>query len=176
VSRVGACLVAQWLLSGGLLVGAAAGAEPQEAVWARAWVSWVMDGDTLLLVPEGQKEAIKVRVDGIDAPETCQPGGEASRDAMIRLAMRKTVELRQFGHDHYGRQVAQVRSGDVDLGAEMVRTGMAWAYRYRVGVGPYAKLQKRAQQDRRGLFGASETAMSPAVFRKFHGSCHAPMN
>jgi endonuclease YncB( thermonuclease family) len=126
-----------------------------------------MDGDTLLLVPEGQKEAVKVRVDGIDAPETCQPGGEASRDAMIRLAMRKTVELREFGHDHYGRQVARVRIDDMDLGAEMVRTGMAWAYRYRVGVGPYAKLQKRAQQDRRGLFGASE---------KFHGSCHAPMN
>ena len=176
MSRAGACLVTQWLLSGGLLVGAAAGAEPQEAVWARAWVSWVMDGDTLLLVPEGQKEAVKVRVDGIDAPETCQPGGEASRDAMVRLAMRKTVELREFGHDHYGRQVAQVRLGDVDLGAEMVRTGMAWAYRYRVGAGPYAKLQKQAQQDRRGLFGASETAMSPAVFRKFHGSCHAPMN
>lgn len=175
MSRVGA-FWARWLLSGGLLVGAAAGAEPQEAVWARAWVSWVMDGDTLLLVPEGQKEAIKVRVDGIDAPESCQPGGEASRDAMVRLAMRKTVELREFGHDHYGRQVAQVRLGDVDLGAEMVRTGMAWAYRYRVGAGPYAKLQKQAQQDRRGLFGASEAAMTPGVFRKFHGNCHAPMN
>ena len=173
MSRVAAFWAGCWLLCG-LWMGPSAWA--QEAVWTRAWVSWVMDGDTLLLVPEGQKEAVKVRVDGIDAPETCQPGGEASRDAMIRLAMRKTVELRKFGHDHYGRQVARVRIDDMDLGAEMVRTGMAWAYRYRVGAGPYAKLQKRAQQDRRGLFGASETAMTPGVFRKFHGSCHAPMN
>lgn len=141
-----------------------------------AWVSWVMDGDTLLLVPQGQKEPVKVRVDGIDAPESCQPGGEAAREAMIRLAMRKTVQVREFGQDHYGRQVAQVSIDGVDLGAEMVRTGMAWAYRYRAGAGPYAKLQKRAQEDQRGLFGASETAMTPAVFRKFHGSCHAPMN
>lgn len=141
-----------------------------------AWVSWVMDGDTLLLVPQGQKEPVKVRVDGIDAPESCQPGGEAAREAMIRLAMRKTVQVREFGQDHYGRQVAQVSIDGVDLGAEMVRTGMAWAYRYRAGAGPYAKLQKRAQEDQRGLFGASETAMTPAVFRKFHGSCHAPVN
>ena len=160
-----------------LLVWPAFGlAEPTATTATTAWVSWVMDGDTLLLVPQGQKEPVKVRVDGIDAPESCQPGGEAAREAMIRLAMRKTVQLRAFGHDHYGRQVAQVSIDGVDLGAEMVRTGMAWAYRYRAGAGPYAKLQKRAQEEKRGLFGASETAMTPAVFRKFHGSCHAPIH
>lgn len=152
------------------------------AAWAAesevstAWVSWVMDGDTLLLLPQGQKEPVKVRVDGIDAPETCQPGGEAARDAMIRLALRKTVQVQAFATDHYGRQVAKVSVEGMDLGAEMVRTGMAWAYRYRAGAGPYAKLQKRAQQDKRGLFGASEAAMTPGVFRQFHGSCHGPMN
>jgi len=143
-----------------------------EAVATTAWVSWVMDGDTLLLVPQGHKEPVTVRIDGIDAPETCQPGGDASRDAMIRLALRKTVQVQAFGQDHYGRQVAQVRIDGVDLGAEMVRSGMAWAYRYRVGAGPYAKLQKVAQKDKRGLFAASEVAMAPPVFRKFHGSCH----
>jgi micrococcal nuclease len=163
-----------WFCCWLLLAGPAAGAA--EPTLSKAWVSWVMDGDTLLLVQEGHKEPVKVRVDGIDAPETCQPGGEASRDAMIRLALRKTVQLREFGQDHYGRQVAQVSIDGVDLGAEMVRSGMAWAYRYRAGAGPYAKLQKRAQQDKRGLFGASEAPMTPGVFRKFHGSCHAPMN
>lgn len=146
-------------------------------LWAQAmpwtaWVSWVMDGDTLLLVREGQKEPVKLRVEGIDAPESCQPGGEASRDAMIRLALRKSVVVHERGQDHYGRQVARVSIDDVDLGAEMVRTGMAWAYRYRVGAGPYAKLQKAAQKEKRGLFAASETAMAPPVFRQFHGSCY----
>ena len=45
-----------------------------ESTATTAWVSWVMDGDTLLLVPQGQKEPVKVWVDGIDAPESCQPG------------------------------------------------------------------------------------------------------
>lgn len=167
-------MITRWLLCLSVAVWTAAAFA--EHTVTTAWVSWVMDGDTLLLVPQGHKEPIKVRVDGIDAPESCQAGGEAARDAMIRLAMRKTVQVRELGQDHYGRQIAQLSIDGVDLGAEMVRTGMAWAYRYRVGAGPYAKLQKRAQQDRRGLFGASEAPMTPAVFRKFHGSCHAPLH
>lgn len=154
----------------GLLCMVAAPVWAQPAPWT-AWVSWVMDGDTLLLVPEGQKEPVRLRIEGIDAPERCQPGGEASRDAMIRLALRKSVRVEDSAQDHYGRLVARVSADGVDLGAEMVRSGMAWAYRYRVGAGPYARLQKKAQQDRRGLFADPQTAMAPPVFRQFHGSC-----
>jgi micrococcal nuclease len=136
------------------------------------WVSWVMDGDTLLVVLDAQHEPIKVRVKDIDAPESCQPGGEAAREAMIGLAMRQRVEVELVAEDVYGRQVARVMRGDLDLGAEMVRTGMAWAYRFKTGKGPYARLQRQAQAQRAGLFSAKETAMSPPVFRQFHGSCH----
>ena len=80
------------------------------------------------------------------------------------------VEMRGGRTLHLGRLAGQ------DVGAEMVRSGMAWAYRYRVGAGPYAKLQKAAQKDKRGLFAASETAMAPTVFRQFHGICHDPLN
>jgi endonuclease YncB( thermonuclease family) len=54
----------------------------------------------------------------------------------------------------------------------MVRSGMAWAYRFRTGKGPYAGLQRQAQKQKIGLFAAPEAAMSPPVFRKFHGTCH----
>lgn len=136
------------------------------------WVSWVMDGDTLLVVLDDQPEPVKVRIKDIDAPESCQPGGEASRDALIALAMRQRVGIERVAEDVYGRQVARVWRGDLDLGAEMVRTGMAWAYRFKTGKGPYARWQRQAQQERIGLFAARETAMSPPVFRQFHGSCH----
>ncbi len=139
----------------------------------QAWVSWVMDGDTVLLVPEGEREPVKWRIQGIDAPESCQPGGEASRDALIALVLRRTVQIEAHGHDSYGRQLGRLWVGEVDVGAEMVRTGKAWAYSYRSGRGPYAALQREAQRQRLGLFAARETAMSPAVFRQFHGSCHA---
>jgi len=137
-----------------------------------AWVSWVMDGDTVLLVPEGEREPVKWRIEGIDAPESCQPGGEASRDALIALVLRRTVQVEAQGHDSYGRQIGRLWLGDVDVGAEMVRTGKAWAYSYRSGRGPYAALQREARRQRLGLFAARDTAMSPALFRQFHGSCH----
>ena len=150
----------------------------------QAWVSWVMDGDTVLLVPEGgrnsgDREPVKLRLLGIDAPESCQPGGERSRDVLIGLVMRRSVRVEPHGHDSYGRQLGRLWLGAQDVGAEMVRSGWAWAYSYRTGRGPYAALQREAERERRGLFGAQgsdgadrSAPMSPSVFRQFHGSCH----
>nr|WP_315139082.1 thermonuclease family protein [uncultured Limnohabitans sp.] len=140
-------------------------------VWT-GWVSWVMDGDTVLLVREGQHEPVKLRIEGIDAPEICQPGGPEARDAMILLALRKPVQVTDHGQDVYGRQIGRLSVDGVDLGAEMVRSGMAWAYRFRTGKGPYAGLQHQAQKQKTGVFAADEVAMSPPMFRKFHGTCH----
>jgi micrococcal nuclease len=153
------------------LVVALPGMVQASEVWM-AWVSWVMDGDTVLLVREGQQEPVKLRIDGIDAPETCQPGGIEARDAMIRLALRKPVQVADHGQDSYGRHIGRLSIDGVDLGAEMVRSGMAWAYRFRTGKGPYANLQRQAQQQKMGLFALPEAAMTPPVFRKFHGNCH----
>ena len=137
-----------------------------------AWVSWVMDGDTVLLLPEGAREALRVRLLGIDAPELCQPGGEAARDALIARVLRRTVRMQVVGQDSYGRQLGRVWLDTQDVAAEMVRSGWAWAYQHRTGRGPYAALQREAERGRVGVFAARETAMSPAVFRQFHGSCH----
>jgi endonuclease YncB( thermonuclease family) len=136
------------------------------------WVSWVMDGDTVLLVRAGQSEPVKLRIDGVDAPESCQPGGMASRDELIRLVLRKQVLVSDLGQDSYGRQIGRLSVEGVDVGAELVRSGMAWAYRFRTGRGPYAALQREAQKDKKGLFSAAEAAMPPPVFRRFHGACH----
>ena len=153
-----------------MLLWAGLAAHPLRAMDG-AWVSWVMDGDTVLLVSEGEREPVKFRLQGIDAPESCQPGGEASREALIALVLRRTVRVEAQAQDSYGRQLGRLWVGPVDVAAEMVRTGWAWAYSYRTGRGPYAALQRQAQAAGRGLFAARETAMSPAVFRQFHGSC-----
>jgi endonuclease YncB( thermonuclease family) len=160
------------LLVAACWLGVACAAGPAQAT-DQAWVSWVMDGDTVLLLPEGEREPVKFRLQGIDAPESCQPGGEASRDALIALVLRRTVRVEAHGQDSYGRQLGRLWVGDQEVGAEMVRAGWAWAYSYRTGRGPHAALQREAERARRGLFAARETAMSPSVFRQFHGSCHA---
>lgn len=130
-----------------------------------------MDGDTVMLVREGQQEPIRLRIEGMDAPESCQPGGVEAREALIRLALRKPVRVTDRGQDSYGRQIGRLSVDGVDLGAEMVRSGMAWAYSYRTGQGPYAGLQRQAEKQKKGIFAAKDAAMSPALFRKFHGSC-----
>ena len=142
---------------------------------ARAWwgvVTFVSDGDTVWVQPLQANEAYKIRLLGIDAPEICQAGGPEARDAMILLALRKPVQVTDHGQDVYGRQIGRLSVDGVDLGAEMVRSGMAWAYRFRTGKGPYAGLQHQAQKQKTGVFAADEVAMSPPVFRKFHGTCH----
>jgi micrococcal nuclease len=145
-------------------------AKAEAEVWT-GWVSWVMDGDTVLVVRPGQKEPVRLRLDAMDAPETCQPGGPEARDAMIALALRKPVQVQTLGHDSYGRDIGRLSVDGLDLGAEMVRSGRAWAYRFRTGRGPYAALQRQAQQEKRGVFAGRETPMSPALFRKLNGRC-----
>lgn len=140
-------------------------------VWS-GWVSWVMDGDTVVLVREGQHEPVRLRIEGVDAPETCQPGGLEAREALIRLTLRKPIQVLDRGQDVYGRQIGRLSVNGVDVGAEMVRAGMAWAYSFRTGRGPYAALQRQAEKQKKGVFAAKEAAMSPALFRKFNGSCH----
>ncbi|WP_295500475.1 thermonuclease family protein [Limnohabitans sp. Rim8] len=109
--------------------------QAKSEVWT-GWVSWVMDGDTVLVVRPGQQEPVKLRLDAVDAPEACQPGGAAARDAMIALVLRKPVQVQLLGHDSYGRDIGRLSVDGVDLGAEMVRSGMAWAYQFRTGRGP----------------------------------------
>ena len=146
-------------------------AQARTEVWS-GWVSWVMDGDTVVVVREGQREPVKLRIEGIDAPESCQPGGSEAREAMMVLALRKSVQVTDRGQDSYGRQIGRLSVDGVDLGAEMVRSGQAWAYNFRTGKGPYAALQRQAEKQKKGIFATREAAMSPALFRKFHGICH----
>lgn len=145
-------------------------AAPAKEVWT-GWVSWVMDGDTVMLVRQDQSKPVKLRIDGIDAPESCQPGGPAARDAMMDMALRKSVQVEVLGQDVYGRLVGRLSLDGVDVGSEMVRSGMAWAYRFRTGRGPYAGLQRQAKKQKIGVFATHETPMTPALFRKFNGRC-----
>lgn len=165
------------------------------SVWARRccalvlWLSWtvgaaaadadgwfgkvmvVMDGDTVLLWRDDQGKPVKLRIDGIDAPEVCQVGGAQAREVLTRLAWRESVRVDDRGVDSYGRSVGRVWVNGVDLGGEMVRSGWAWAYRFRTGKGPYAGLQRQAQKQKVGVFAAPEEAMPPPVFRRLHGAC-----
>ena len=136
-------------------------------------VSHVTDGDTLWVVPDAGGSARKLRIDGIDAPEICQAGGETSREVLVQKALHQRVLVVVRRHDVYGRGLARIQLNGSDLGGQMVRMGQAWSYRWRRDAGPYASEETVARQSRLGLFANNQPEL-PRDFRKRHGSCHIP--
>ena len=135
-------------------------------------VTYVVDGDTLYVRPAKGGKAVSVRIDGIDAPEICQTGGVLALQALRQRVLWQQVLVVAKGHDRYGRLVAGIYVGNIDQGAELVAAGRAWAFRFEVGRGPYAALQRGAEDDKIGMFSAGQRPQTPAAFRKMHGSCY----
>jgi micrococcal nuclease len=146
-------------------------------LYAQAWgasfdgtVTHVTDGDTLWVRPASGGAPRELRLDGIDAPEACQPHGPEAREALVRRVTGQSVRVSWSRRDTYGRLVARVELQGQDINAWLVQQGHAWAPRWRRQEGPYAADQRRARQARRGLWG-ERAPMEPRVFRQFHGNC-----
>jgi micrococcal nuclease len=141
---------------------------------AQAWrgtVTRVSDGDTLWLRPAHGGKPVKVRIDGIDAPEICQAGGRASRKALAARVSGRRLEVFTRGRDDYGRTVAALELDGEDVAGWMVSQGHAWAYGLGRDEGPYAARQAAARAASRGLF-SDRMALEPRLFRRQHGPCH----
>lgn len=134
------------------------------------WVTHVSDGDTLWVKPEGGGAPRKLRLQGLDAPEICQAGGVASRDALGRLLAKKTVHVTVKYQDSYGRGLARILVEDGDVAAIMVQSGHAWSNRWHQSLGSYAVQENLARAAGAGLF-ADPAPELPRDFRKRVGSC-----
>lgn len=133
----------------------------------------VTDGDTLWLrISEGRRP-LRVRLQGIDAPELCQAGGLKARQVLEGLVLGRRVQVRGGPVDRYGRQLVQVRVGAQDVAEALVRQGWAWSDDFHGRLGPYADEEREARAQRRGLF-AEAGAIPPRAFRQIHGACVGP--
>jgi micrococcal nuclease len=140
---------------------------------AQPWhgtVTRVSDGDTLWVRPAAGGKPVKVRINGIDAPEICQAGGRAARKALAARVLGRRLGVFARGQDDYGRTIASLELEGEDVGGWMVSQGQAWSYGFGRDGGPYAAQQARAQAASRGLF-ADRAALAPRLFRKRHGPC-----
>lgn len=137
-----------------------------------AIVTYVTDGDTLWVQALAGGPPRKLRLDGIDAPEICQPGGAAARTELQQRVLHQPVAVTVRRSDDYGRALARIELSGGDVAAQMVRSGQAWSYRWRRDHGPYAAEEAAARQAGRGLFAASAPEL-PRDFRQRHGPCHA---
>lgn len=130
----------------------------------------ISDGDTLWVRPAAGGKPVKVRIDGIDAPEICQAGGRASRDALARRVRGHQLKLFARGQDDYGRTIASLHVAGDDVAGWMVSQGLAWSYGFGGDHGSYARQQAQARAAGRGLF-ADRMALEPRLFRRRHGPC-----
>lgn len=124
----------------------------------------VSDGDTVTLLT-AEKQQIKIRLEGIDAPENGQEYGTQSKQALSDLVFGKEVLAGTTGTDRYGRTLAWIRVDGMDVSRRMVATGWAWQYlKYNKDLDIMA-LQDQAKQQKLGLWAAPNPPMPPWEYR-----------
>jgi endonuclease YncB( thermonuclease family) len=85
-------------------------------------------GDTITVLIA--RTPVRIRLSGIDCPETGQDIGSRAKAATSELAFGKVVIVHERGHDRYGRTLADViLPVGRNLNHELVRQGLAWWYR-----------------------------------------------
>lgn len=155
------------LLATAVLLVCAPAAQAATPVGLQTTVTKVVDADTVHAT-DARGSTVKVRILGIDTPETRDPrkpvgcfGPEASAYAKTMLLgqpVTLVADPTQDARDRYGRALFYVRLADGrDYSIEAARAGMARSYVYdHKPVSEYAAIeaaQDEAKSARRGLWG-----------------------
>jgi len=144
-----------------------ASAQPQTITGKVVGVS---GGDTITVLDE-QKRQHKIRLDGIDAPESNQDFGARANQSLSDLVFGKTVTVTSAKRDQYGRIVGQVLCDGKSANIEQLRRGYAWFYRayakeLRPGIAEaYELAENAAKAGKRGLW-SDPSPTPPWDFRR----------
>lgn len=123
----------------------------------------VQDGDTLTVLD--QRRPVRIRLAFVDSPETRQDYGQRAKQSLAEMCYRKDAVLNVRGTDRYGRPVALVSCGGINVNRAQVERGLAWVYtRYNKDPSLPA-LQALAASRRRGLW-AEPNPVPPWDFRR----------
>jgi endonuclease YncB( thermonuclease family) len=129
----------------------------------------VADGDTITVL-DAAKRRERVRLAGIDAPESHQAFGQAAKRSLAALVYGAEVEVEYKKRDRYGRIVGRVLRDGRDAGLAQLEAGLAWHYlRYAREQPPaeraaYAQAEHDARAGHRGLW-ADAAAVAPWDWR-----------
>ena len=124
----------------------------------------VVDGDTIEVLQGNQP--VRIRLNGIDAPEKGQAHGNKAKLFVLELVAQKVVAVEVVDTDKYGRSVGDViLPGGRDLNKEIVAAGYAWWYRKYSNDQSLGRLEEAARSARRGLW-QDKNPVPPWVWRK----------
>ena len=127
-------------------------------------VKKVVDGDTFW-IDDGSEKGVKVRLIGVDAPESRNTGtkeiayfGKESSDYLTKLIGGKKVRLEYDAgrYDKYGRTLAYVYLEDgTFINAKLVRDGYANVMTIPPNVkyaDTFLKMERKARNQKRGMW------------------------
>ncbi len=138
-------------------------------------VTRVSDGDTVKA--KGHDIEIKVRLVGIDTPETGkkkrdpgQPYSQKAKKHLGDLILNKIVDIKGYGLDRYGRVLGVIHLDGRNINLEMVKAGLAEVYRGKspkdFSLEPYLEAEKKARDAKRGMWSQGDKYISPKDWRK----------
>ncbi len=133
----------------------------------------VSDGDTITVL-DAQKVQHKIRLSGIDAPESSQAFGRRSKEHLSNLVFGQTVTVVAEKSDRYGRTLGKVLVNRQDANLAQVQAGLAWHYKKYANQQPsadrasYARTEEHARQNRLGLW-RDDNPTPPWDFRRSKG-------
>jgi endonuclease YncB( thermonuclease family) len=114
----------------------------------------VSDGDTITVL-DAKSQWHKIRLAGIDAPESGQPFGKRSKSNLSDAAHGQEVIVEFQKTDRYGRKVGKVLVSERDINLDQIKAGLAWHYKAydreqsENDRNQYAEAEREGKQSRR---------------------------
>ena len=125
----------------------------------------ICDGDTYDLLLDNNT-TIRVRMDGIDAPENGMPFSKKAKRYLGELCQGQTIKIDTNNIDHYGRVISFSYLGDGrELSQEMLKAGFAWHYKKYNFDSELAASENEARTAKRGLW-QDKSPIPPWEIRK----------
>jgi endonuclease YncB( thermonuclease family) len=123
----------------------------------------VSDGDTVTVLDSSNTQH-KIRLEAVDAPESHQPFGTKSKQALSSKVFGKTVRVEWTEKDKYRRTLGHIFIDDRWINREMIAEGWAWHYKQYSDDEDLAKLELTARAKKVGLW-ADKNAIAPWDWR-----------
>ncbi|OPL18820.1 MAG: nuclease [Candidatus Aegiribacteria sp. MLS_C] len=126
----------------------------------------ISDGDTVTVLQDRTQH--RIRLYGIDCPESHQDFGRRAMQFVSDLIFRENVKVVQKDVDRYGRVVGIIYHGNVCVNEEIIRAGYAWVYRHFCKdeiCQDWLTLEEEARKSRIGLW-SHPAPIPPWDFRR----------
>ena len=122
-----------------------------------ALVTAVADGVTLTVLTAQDKRQVKIRLYGIDCPESRQTFGKRAKQASSDAVFGKNVTVQPINTEHHGLTAAVVlMPGGKSLNEHLIREGLAQVSAQHCTqediCAPLSRLEKSAKVQKRGMW------------------------